>query len=175
MRPAPPESLTLEEVVLPAWETNARVTRLLLAGLRPALWNQPMPGASRRTIRMIAAHLHNARCGWVRTLGQPHGIRVPPRVDRSTVSKAVLLKALTRSAAAIGELLRFGCSHGGRIPPTRVYVWRNLALDVGHVLTYFVAHEGHHRGQLSLLARQLGAPLPETTRNRVWWWKPPPG
>ena len=36
--------------------------------------------------------------------------------------------------------------------PPAAFAWRNLALDVGHVLTYFVAHEGHHRGQLVLLA-----------------------
>jgi uncharacterized damage-inducible protein DinB len=124
---------------------------------------------------MIAAHIHNARCGWIRTLGHPHGIRVPPSVNRNTVSKRALLNALAQSARAMGELLRFGCANGGSIPPTRVYVWRNLALDVGHVLTYFVAHEAHHRGQLGHLARQQGKPLPESTRNRVWWWKPPPG
>jgi uncharacterized damage-inducible protein DinB len=35
-----------------------------------------------------------------------------------------------------------------------------------------VAHEGHHRGQLILLARQFGAPLPEAARRGLWQWKP---
>jgi len=122
MPPAPAESTRLEEFILPAWETNARVTHLFVAGLPSALWNQVVPGVPRRTIRMIAAHIHNSRCGWVRTLGRPHGIRVPPLVNRHSVSKAALLKALTRSAAAMGELLRFGCANGGHIPPTRTYV-----------------------------------------------------
>jgi uncharacterized damage-inducible protein DinB len=56
------------------------------------------------------------------------------------------------------------------IPPTPVYVWRNLPLDVGHVLTYFVAHEGHHRGQLVLVARQLGHRLPKDVANGLWLW-----
>ena len=47
------------------------------------------------------------------------------------------------------------------------------ALDVGHLLTYFVAHESHHRGQLALLARQFGAPLPAAARSGLWQWKPP--
>jgi uncharacterized damage-inducible protein DinB len=165
-------SPSLEAIIVPAWQTNARVTRLVLANLPAAIWDHAIPGAPRRTPRMIAGHIHNARCMWVRTLGKPHGIRVPKPVDRRSVKKADLVRALRHSTAAIQELLRFGCAHGGRVPPTAAYVWRNLALDVGHILTYFVAHEGHHRGQLNLLAHQFGAPLPEAARNGLWQWKP---
>jgi uncharacterized damage-inducible protein DinB len=49
-------------------------------------------------------------------------------------------------------------------------VWRNLPLDVGHVLTYFVAHEGHHRGQIVLVARQIGDRLPATVTAGLWQW-----
>lgn len=163
---------TLGSIILPAWQTNARVTRLLVASLPARLWDIAVPGAPRRTPGMIAGHIHNARCMWVRTLGRPHGLRVPASVDRRSVKKADLVRALGLSAAAIQELLRFGCDQGGRVPPTSAYVWRNLALDVGHVLTYFVAHEGHHRGQLTLLARQVEIPLPEAARIGLWQWKP---
>jgi uncharacterized damage-inducible protein DinB len=50
-------------------------------------------------------------------------------------------------------------------------VWRNLALDVGHVLTYFVAHEGHHRGQIVMVARQTGHRLPASVTADLWQWK----
>lgn len=168
-----PRVPALEEIILPAWETNARVTQLFLARLPAAIWDRAIPGAPRRTPRMVAGHIHNARCMWVRTLGKPLGIRVPKLVDRRLVEKADLLLALRQSAVAIEALLRLGCAQAGRVPPTRAYVWRNLALDVGHLLTYFVAHESHHRGQLALLARQFGAPLPAAARSGLWQWKPP--
>ena len=72
------------------------------------------------------------------------------------MAPAQLLAALKRSARGIEALLELGLAAGSEIPPSRRYVWRNLPLDVGHVLTYFVAHEAHHRGQLVLLARALG-------------------
>jgi uncharacterized damage-inducible protein DinB len=50
------------------------------------------------------------------------------------------------------------------------YVWRNLPLDVGHVLTYFVAHEAHHRGQIVMIARQLNQRLPPEVTNGLWWF-----
>jgi uncharacterized damage-inducible protein DinB len=121
---------------------------------------------------MIAGHIHNARCMWIRTLGKPHGLRVPRPVDRRLVTKADLVRALRLSTAAIEDLLRLGCARGGRVPATAAYTWRNLALDVGHVLTYFVAHEAHHRGQLVLLTRQCGVRLPQLVTSGLWQWKP---
>jgi len=131
-------------------------------------WAAPAPGLPRKSIRTIAAHLHNSRCGWLRTLGAPHGIRVPVSVDKRTVTPKRLAAALHRSGRAMEELLEFGARRGGRIPPTKAYVWRNLPLDVPHVLAYFVAHEGHHRGQILMIARQLGRPLPDAAAGGVW-------
>lgn len=159
--------------ILAAWRTNARVTERLVDRLPPSVYSAQIPGAPHRTVRMIAGHLHNSRCAWLKTLGKPHGLTVPPVVDRRTVTRRDLLRALRQSAKGILDLLSFACERGGRVPPTSAYVWRNLALDVGHVLTYFVAHEAHHRGQLILVARQLGRPLPTSDRSDLWQWKPP--
>ena len=68
-------------------------------------------------------------------------------------------------------LLKLGFAANGSIPPSRGYVWQNLSLDVAHVLTYFVAHEAHHRGQIVMVARQTGHRLPVTTTSALWQWK----
>jgi len=72
-------------------------------------------------------------------------------------------------------LLALGLDAEGNVPPSKGYVWRNLSLDVAHVLTYFVAHEAHHRGQLVMVARQTGYRLPNEVTGRLWWWKPERG
>jgi uncharacterized damage-inducible protein DinB len=160
----------LRETVLAAWRTNNRVTLFLFEHLPSGLWAASVPGAPRRTIRMIAGHIHNARCTWIKVLGQPHGLPVPTSVDRRRVGARQLLPALRRSGHGIGRLLQLGCRHGGTIPATRSYVWRNLPLDVGHILGYFIAHEGHHRGQIVLAARALGHRLPRETTSGLWQW-----
>jgi len=160
----------LGEILLGAWRTSARVTAFLVEGLPAELWDAEIPGEPRRTVRMLAAHLHNSRCGWIRTLGREHGVKVPALVDRRRVTRRQLAAALKRSGRGIEQILQLGLDAGGRVPPSRGYVWRNLPLDVGHVLAYFVAHEGHHRGQIVMLARQLGCPLPAETRNGLWQW-----
>jgi uncharacterized damage-inducible protein DinB len=160
----------LRDTIFNTWRTNNRVTVFLIEHLPPGLWAAAIPGAPRRTIRMIAGHLHNARCMWIKTLGQELGVTVPRSVDRRRVGRKELVPALERSSRGILRLLALGCEHGGTIPTASTYVWRNLPLDVGHVLAYFVAHEGHHRGQIVLVARALGYRLPAAVTSGLWQW-----
>ncbi|HZI85199.1 MAG TPA: DinB family protein [Pyrinomonadaceae bacterium] len=158
------------EMLLAAWKTNNRVTAFLLEHLAQELWGATVPGAPRRTVRMIAGHIHNARCMWIKTLGNEHGIVAPHPVNRHKVEPNELLAALSSSSRGIINLLKLGVDRGGVIPPSSSYAWRNLPLDMGHVLTYFVAHEGHHRGQIIMLARQLGYRLPLEVTGGIWHW-----
>ena len=156
--------------ILAAWTTNDRVTTFLVGHLPAELWGARVPGSPRRTVRMIACHLHNARCRWIKTLGSEQGIAAPPFVDRHRAGPKELLPALRRSSRGMIALLTVGLEHAGAIPAPASYTWRNLPLDVGHVLTYFVAHEAHHRGQIVMIARQLGCRLPAETTNGLWQW-----
>ena len=159
-----------QDTLLAAWRTNNRVTVFLVENLPKELWVAKVPGAPRRTVRMIVGHIHNARCTWIKTLGKEFGIAVPRAVDRQRVGPKELIAALGHSSRGISGLLRLGCERGGTLPASLSYTWRNLPLDVGHVLTYFVAHEGHHRGQIVMLARQLGFRFPAEITGGLWQW-----
>jgi uncharacterized damage-inducible protein DinB len=161
-------ALNLRDTLLDAWRTNNRVTVFLVEQLPDELWEAKVPGTPRRTVRMIAGHIHNARCTWIKTLGKEFGIAVPRAVNRQKVEPKELISALDHSSRGIISLLTLGCDRGGVLPTSSAYTWRNLPLDVGHVLTYFVAHEGHHRGQIVMLARQLGHRLPVETTGGLW-------
>jgi uncharacterized damage-inducible protein DinB len=159
-----------EAGLIQAWRTNNAVNIDLVRQMPPKVFDAAIPGVPRRTIRHVAAHLHNSRCSWIKTLGSEHGIAAPSRVDHRRVSRADLPRALERSGAGIEAVLRLGLANGGVVPPSKRYVWRNLPLDVWHVLTYFVAHEAHHRGQIVMAARQLDLRLPRTITDGLWQW-----
>src|SRR5213080_2966738 len=109
------------EMLLDAWRTNNRVTVFLFENLPTELWTAAVPGAPRRTVRMIAGHIHNARCMWIKTLGKEHGIEVPDSVDRRRASQKQVVRALDKSSRGMISLLSLGCDHGGTIPASSAY------------------------------------------------------
>jgi len=157
-----------ESDLIAAWRTNNRVTVYLIEQLPLELWSMNVPGSPRRTVRMLAAHIHNARCSWIKMIGERHGVAVPKSVDGRTVRPSELKRALERSSRGMIELIRLGLSRDGAIPPA---AWQNFPTDLVHFLSYFVAHEAHHRGQLVMLARQLGHRLPVEVTAGLWQWK----
>ena len=162
-----PTDLESGRSLIAAWRTNNRVTMYLIENLPPELWASAVPGVPRRTVRMIAAHLHNARCMWIKMMGAKHGVAVPKNVDPRRVRPPELLRALSRSSDGMIKLLQLGIAQGGVVPRA---TWQNFPNDVVHFLNYFVAHEAHHRGQLCLVARQLGQRLPASVVGGLWQW-----
>ena len=156
------------KALIAAWETNNRVTMFLIENLPLELWSMNVPGNTRRTVGTFAAHIHNARCMWIKMIGARHGVVVPEPVNGRTVKPKELLRVLPRSSRGMINLIELAMARGGSIPPA---AWQNFPTDVVHFLNYFVAHEAHHRGQLCMLARQLGHRLPAEVTGGLWQWK----
>jgi uncharacterized damage-inducible protein DinB len=156
------------EALIAAWRTSHRVTAYLIENLPAELWAKSVPGVPRRTVRTIAAHIHNARCMWIKMIGTNYGVAVPRKVDARAVKPPELNRALERSSEGIIRLIRLGLANSGAVPSA---AWQNFPTDLAHFLSYFVAHEAHHRGQLCMLARQLGHRLPADVTAGLWQWK----
>lgn len=161
-------SQPVESAAASAWRINQRVTTFLLEQLPPELWSQPVPGVPRRTVRMLAAHLHNSRCMWIKMLGAEHGIKAPRAVNVRNVELPVLIAALEESSQGMLALIALGEARGGKMPSAS---WQNFPPELTHFVCYFVSHESYHRGQIVLAARQLGHRLSDDVRNGLWHWK----
>lgn len=101
-------------------------------------------------------------------IGARHGVVVPKTVNARVVRPPELVRAFARSSKGMIALIELGVARGGAIPPA---AWQNFPTDLVHFVSYFVAHEAHHRGQLSMLARQLGYRLPTEVTSGLWQWK----
>jgi uncharacterized damage-inducible protein DinB len=146
---------------------NDRMNQTLIAHLDPAAWRATPPGKV-RTIAAIFTHVHNVRAKWVR-LSAPH-LKVPPRLDRAHCTPKQARAGLAESAARCGEMLADALG-GGRIEKFRRDGWAP-PWPVGlEMLCYMLAHEAHHRGQVCLLAHQLGFPLPNEVATGIWNWE----
>jgi len=147
---------------------NERMNQTLIEHLDPAAWKARPPGKV-RTIAAIFTHMHNVRSKWIR-LTAPH-LGVPTLLNRAHCTPEQARAGLAESAARCGEMLAEALSGDSRIE-----IFRRDSLappwPAGvEMLCYMLAHEAHHRGQVVMLAHQLGFPLPYKASDGIWNWE----
>jgi uncharacterized damage-inducible protein DinB len=156
-------------VAVKVFAANDRMNQVLIEHLDPAAWAAKPPG-NVRPIVAIFTHMHNVRTKWVR-LTAPH-LKVPPQLNRAHCTPLQARAALAQSAALCEEMLAEALSGSeGRIEKFRYDTWLP-AWPVGlEMLCYMLSHEAHHRGQVCMLAHQLGYPLRSEVVNGIWNWR----
>jgi uncharacterized damage-inducible protein DinB len=148
---------------------NDRMNQMLIEHLDPAVWRAKPPG-NVRPIATIFAHMHNVRTKWVR-LTAPD-LQVPPQLNRSRCTPPQARAGLAESAARCSEMLAEALGGGGgRIKEFCRDGWAQPWPVGPEMLCYMLAHEAHHRGQVSMLAHQLGFPLPMKVMSGLWNWE----
>lgn len=145
----------------------------LIEHLDPDAWKAKPPAKPSGTTRTIAAiftHMHNVRCKWVR-LTAPH-LKVPAQLNRTHCTPQQARAGLAESSARCTDMLAEALGDPeGRIRSFRRDGWfPSFPIGV-EMLCYMLAHEAHHRGQVCMLAHQLGFPLPHKVGDAIWNWE----
>jgi uncharacterized damage-inducible protein DinB len=165
--PAPTE---FHHALLETYAVNERINQVLLEHLDPGAWRAKPPGGKGRTIAAIFAHVHNIRRKWLR-LSAPH-LKLPAPLNRTRCTPRQARAALAESAARCSEMVAQALAG----PDSRVRHFRRdgwaRPWPVGAAMfTYVVSHDAHHRGQVCMMAHQLGLPLPVQTGSGIWNWE----
>jgi uncharacterized damage-inducible protein DinB len=151
---------------------NDRMNQILIEHLDPAAWKAKTtgkPGGKTRTIAAIFTHMHNVRCKWVR-LTAPH-LKVPRQLNRANCTPQQARAGLAESAARCAEMLAEALGGEGRIDKFLRDGWARPWPVGPEMLCYMLAHEAHHRGQVCMLAHQLGFPLSIQVTSGLWNWE----
>jgi uncharacterized damage-inducible protein DinB len=152
-----------------AYALNDRMNQLLLEHLDPRAWRAQPPGKATRTIAAIFTHVHNVRCKWLR-LSAPH-LKIPARLDRSRCTQKQATSTLAESAARCCQMMSDALRGSPGVPSFVRDGWSRPWRPGAAMCTYMISHEAHHRGQVCMLAHQLGFPLPIQTTARMWSWE----
>jgi len=149
------------------------MNQLLLSRLDPRAWRAQPPGGEQgdsRTIAAIFAHLHNNRLSWIKRSAPHLQCPAPLDPDRCTIKQASA--AHKRSAT---QCLRMMADALSSDPKRRVTKfsrgsWAPTWTAGATMFAYMFSHEAHHRGQILMLAHQLGYPLPDEAGYGIWQW-----
>ena len=158
------------QALLETYAVNDRINQLILENLDPRAWRAKAPGQSARTIVAIFTHVHNIRRKWLR-LSAPH-IGLPPQLDRARCTQRQAKVALTESAKRCSQMLAEALAgRDGRVKEFVRDGWARPWPPGAAMFTYMVSHEAHHRGQICMLAHQLGFPLSMKAASGMWIWE----
>ena len=160
----------LSRAAVRIFAANERMNQLLIEQLHPSAWLAKPPGNT-RPIAAIFTHMHNVRTKWIR-LTAPH-LKVPAQLQRARCTPRQASAALTRSALLCAEMLQEALSGA---PDSRIKMfhrdgWASAWPPGPEMLCYMLSHEAHHRGQVCMLAHQLGFPLPMSVTSHLWNWE----
>jgi len=145
--------------LLNAFNTNNRINQYLIDHLPHAAWKADPPVGKGRAIVAIVAHMHNVRVMWLKAAKAKE---IPGQLDRATATPAQAIRALEKSRLALSLVLSQALAGDGQV--------KGFRPDVAGFFGYLIAHDAHHRGQITMLARQLGHPIPQKAMFGMWEW-----
>ena len=159
----------IRDVLIETFAVNEVMNQLLLEHLDARAWRAQFPGSEGRTIAAIFTHVHNVRCKWLR-LSAPH-LKRPPRLDRARCTLKQAREALAKSGALCSQMLAEALAPKSRVKKFHRDGWAQPWPAGAAMFAYMFAHEAHHRGQVLMLAHQLGHRLPVKVWAGIWQWE----
>jgi len=147
---------------------NDRMHQMLIEHLEPVAWRAKPPG-NVRSIAAIFTHIHNMRSKWIR-LTAPH-LKIPAQLNRAQCTPRQARNGLAESAARCAEMLAQAMEGDARVQTFLRDGWAQPWPAGIEMLCYMLAHEAHHRGQVCMIAHQLGLPLPVKVTSGIWNWE----
>jgi len=166
----PSAGADLRQVLVENYAVNERMNQIVLEHLDPAAWRAKLPGTKGRTIAAIVAHVHNVRLKWLR-LSAPH-LKRPAALDRTRCTQKQARAALAESGARCCDMLADALAGPvGRIETFHRDGWAPAWPAGAAMVAYMISHDAHHRGQVTMLAHQLGFPLQGPAAYGIWRWE----
>ncbi|MBI4164495.1 MAG: DinB family protein [Acidobacteria bacterium] len=167
-RPATTAHSDSDAVLLEIFAVNERINQLLLECLDQKIWRAKPPDKRSRTIAVIIAHIHNIRRKWIRLSAPQMVLPTPLNPKGCTMKQAA--RALAGSARGCLEMLGVLLNSSSGLKFRRDG-WAKPWPAGAATVAYMISHEAHHRGQICMLAHQLGSPLPRSVGGQIWNWE----
>ncbi len=156
---------SMRDQLLEAWRTNCRINLYLLEHISDEGLACTLSTRGGRDVARQFAHLHDVRVWHLEARAKELAAGLPKfgkKGSKWSPPRDELIEALTASGTAIETFL--GDVFDG-IPKRR-----GFKRGIFTSLSYFVAHESHHRGNILLTIKQCGHNIDADSRYAIWAW-----
>lgn len=151
-----------EKELLQAWKTNNKINLMLVEKIKPDGWEVTLSKRGGRGVAGEFAHLHNLRYAQIEKRAKDllEGLEKFP--TKSVPTKREITKAFKASGTAIEKFLK---DVFNEVPKRR-----GFKRGIFTTLSYFIAHEAHHRGRILLTLKVAGQTIDKNTAYGIWDW-----
>jgi uncharacterized damage-inducible protein DinB len=141
----------MTEELLEAWRTNHRINLMLIDAIGEEGMRCTLSKRGGRDVARQFAHLHNVRIWQLERRAKDLAEGLVTFESKDSPSKDRLKEAMSASSSAVEQFLTGVL--GGEAKR------KGFKKGVFTTLSYFVAHESHHRGSILLTLKQSGHPV----------------
>lgn len=152
----------MENQLLEAWFVNNRINLFLIDKISDEGMNCTLSKRGGRSVELQFVHMHNVRCKWLEVIAKDLLRNVKPFDKVKPIDKKLLKQSFEQSADAIGELIKKGLNNEGKV--------KGFKRRVFTLMSYFIAHDSHHRGSILLTLKQCGHKVDQQVQYGIWEW-----
>lgn len=152
----------MEEQLLEAWRTNNRINNLLIDAISADGMKVTLSKRGGRNVVRQFAHLHNVRIYQLERRAKDLAEGLTKFATKEEPNKRELKKALKDSAAHMEQFFRDVVA--GK-PKRNCFKKGPIVF-----LSYLVAHESHHRGNILLTLKECGHQPHKDVRYKICDW-----
>jgi uncharacterized damage-inducible protein DinB len=155
--------IDFENQILESWRAHNRIMLFLLDHIPDEGLNATLSARGGRGIGGQFAHIHMIRFWKLDAICRPLSKNlVQFGKDQKEPTKETLLNALIQSGEAVEKYLQYSMENDAKI---KHFKYRTVP-----VLSYFISHEAHHRGNMLLTLKKSGFKMSDPLRWGIWDW-----
>jgi len=152
----------MKEQLIQAWRTANHVNLILIDNVTDEGMQKTLSTRGGRTFYLQLVHIHNVRMQWLEITAKDIFKKYKTLDKEAAYDKKALKDALEDSAKGIEELINQSWENGGKI--------KGFKKGLIPMISYFIAHEAHHRGSILLTLKQTAVKLPDELKWGIWDW-----